>query len=211
MAISHIYGQQRGRAFVFCFFWSHFTSPLLLVTRPSPALVFHAKFCLSISLPLSLICLSVFLSRPRVPKGPLVCLTRLWLQDLCIQCVIIVPTLSSESLSDWLTDCSLRHTDPSVYYPDYSFICTSLAPIPLPFLFSCPSCRLNFFCCLLPLFHVLFSPLSHRLASRSCLSLPLCLSTTLGLSCSNFLQMPLCYQLTAEPRFGHPAVLTQKQ
>lgn len=105
------------------------------MTRSSPALVFHAKFCLSISLPLSLICLSVFLSRPRVPKGPLVCLTRLWLQDLCIQCVIIVPTLSSESLSDWLTDCSLRHTDPSVYYPDYSFICTSLAPIPLPFLF----------------------------------------------------------------------------
>lgn len=96
-------GNSEGELLFFVFLVT-FYLPLLSVTRPSPALVFHAKFCLSISLPLSLICLSVFLSRPRVPKGPLVCLTRLWLQDLCIQCVIIVPTLSSESLSDWLTD-----------------------------------------------------------------------------------------------------------
>lgn len=38
---------------------------------------------------------------------PLVCLTRLWLQDLCLQHVIIVPTLSPELLSQRLIDCPL--------------------------------------------------------------------------------------------------------
>lgn len=52
------------------------------------------------------------LSLPTALKGPLVCLTTLWLPDLCIQCVITVPTLSCKSLFDWLSDCSGRHSDP---------------------------------------------------------------------------------------------------
>lgn len=114
------HGQQRGRAFVSL---SHVLS---LTTPPIPKsypLVFFSV-CVCLSLP------------PRAPTGPLVCLTRLWLQDLCVQCVIIGPTLSCGSLS--VTDCSLRHTDPFVYCPKYSFICTWLSLAELTYLVYSP-------------------------------------------------------------------------
>lgn len=145
-------------------------------------------------------------------EGPLVRLSMLWLQDLCIQRVITVPTLSSESLWRRLSDCSPRHTDPSVCHTDFPFICTS------SFSFPCPSRHPSSLVILF--FHVLFSPpqqhsrlmiFAHPLA----LLPPACAfvrvpPTTLGHSCCNLLQMPSCYRRTTEPRFGHPAVLTQK-
>lgn len=75
--------------------------PLLFVCQAS-ASVFHPKLCLWLS----------------VSKGPLVFLTRLWLEDLCIQCVITLPTLSSELLSHWLIVCPLicPFTAQSLYF-----------------------------------------------------------------------------------------------
>lgn len=67
-----------------------FTSPLLLGSQ-APASVVHPQLCLWLS----------------VTEGPLVCLARLWLEDLCIQHVITAPTLSSEVLSLWLIVCPL--------------------------------------------------------------------------------------------------------
>lgn len=104
-----------------------------------PYLVFFAKLFSSF---LSLICLSVFLSLPLAPKGPLVCLTSLWLQDLCIQCVIIVPTLSSESLSDWLTH--------SLTKAHWSLCVLPGVFIYLHFMWSYPSSFSFFFLFLLP-------------------------------------------------------------
>lgn len=108
-----------------------------------------------------------------LPEGPLVCLSMLWLQDLCIQCVITVPTLSSESLWRRLSDCSPRHTDPSVCHTDFPFIYTS------SFSFPCPSRRPNSLVILF--FHVLFPPPSNTHDWRfSLILLPSCL--LLGLS-----------------------------
>lgn len=131
---------------------------LLLVAILSPAFL-----CLIFVLPLFSLSLSRSSSCPWRP----ISLTRLWLQDFCIQCVIIVPTLSSESLSDWLTDCSLRSTDPSVYYSVHSFMCTSSLFILSLF------CQLLFVFCHSP-FHagscsfLLFS-LLHRFIFPACL------------------------------------------
>lgn len=156
------------------------------------------------------------LSLPTALKGPLVCLTTLWLPDLCIQCVITVPTLSCKSLFDWLSDCSGRHNDPLCVIQRIH-LCTLHVLISHFLLIFQPFLQLLFFhsFSLVGSFFLLFALLcwlfSLIISFGFCLSLPLCLSSTFALSLSNLFQMILCYQRTTEACFGHPLVLTQKQ
>lgn len=88
-------GSRKGELLFLCLLFFNFPS----LTDPSVfTLVFPFPFFFVFLRLFEFLCVS--LSPP--PKDPLVCLTRLWLHDLCIHCVIIVPASSSESLAEWL-------------------------------------------------------------------------------------------------------------
>lgn len=102
---------QRTRAFIsVSYVLSLPFPPFPFPSFDDPSFTRLAFLCRTFCHPLWISFLS--LSLPTALKGPLVCLTTLWLPDLCIQCVITGPTLSCKSLFDWLSDCSGRHSDP---------------------------------------------------------------------------------------------------
>lgn len=134
---------QRTRAFIsVSYVLSLPFPPFPFPSFDDPSFTRLAFLCRTFCHPLWISFLS--LSLPTALKGPLVCLTTLWLPDLCIQCVITGPTLSCKSLFDWLTaqeDIAIPCALSSVFIYVH-FMCSFLTS---SFSFSSPFSNCYFF------------------------------------------------------------------